>query len=278
MRGRIEVFSSNGPSDRLYRRTRIPLRPVRCRSRSGIRGEGVAYVLARLPCSRDDTASDVGGGVSGRALLPDVLFQLLDGLAIADNRAHLECRQLPPFVIRQGVLANVTALDVDSRARHLVFFASRISAGLFPLIPCGSAQRPVLPAADHSTMGQLPRSRVCMENDSWQRRGAEHTPSIHASDTSPSRIPALQSVRGGTHTHTHLYTFYVPANLCGAGAYSTKPGGSVARSRGFAAADVLARDPPTLDSGRACRRHFRIRAQPRRLPRTRAAGRSERHY
>src|SRR5215472_15890199 len=235
-------------------------------------------VLPRLQGRDYGTATRLGRGVSAGSLRADVLLQLLVGVLQPANRSHLESRELPRVAARRRLFRDAVSIDVDCGPGHVVFPAAGLSACLLSLVSRGKAEGSSLPVGHHPPLGQLPGSRLRLEDDSRQRWRSQHAAAVRAPDQASARVPALQPVRRGADPDAHLHAIRHPAHLCVARAYPAPPGRSLARPGSVAAGDLLAGDLAAVHSRSAGRRDFCLRAQPGRLSGAAAAGWTERHH
>ncbi len=115
------------------------------------------------------------------ALRPAVLLQLLVGFAGADDRAYLE----PATIIANSVHVPVylqTLLRSMWIAARVMIFSLLLGYPLAYYLSFlrGQAKRTALPVGHHSPVGELPGAGLCVEDDSGQRRRAEHAAAIPA--------------------------------------------------------------------------------------------------
>src|ERR1700722_18672194 len=150
-----------------------------------------ADVFPRVPSRRHLAACVVGDSVSARPLRAAPVLQLLGGLARADDRAFLDTGQLSRTLARECLPANSFPLDVDCGSRHDFFPVVGLSACLLSFVLCGREKRSVLSVSDYSAMGQLPGTRLCLEDDFRQRRRAQYFVAVRSPDKTSAGVLAL---------------------------------------------------------------------------------------
>src|SRR5579864_4528379 len=197
-----------------------------CRSASP-RTEVQADVFT-LISSHDHVAAGVMGGcVSACALRSASLLQFLVGLTVADDPPLLGAGQLSATLSRACLPANSFSVDVDCGPRYDLFPAAGLSPGLLPFVPCGREKRSLLSVGGHSVVGQLPGSRLRLEDNPGKRRHAQHFVAVRPPYKTSVGVSTLQPIRGGAHAHPHLHAVCIFANLCGARTHSSQSGGGI---------------------------------------------------
>src|SRR5208282_4399301 len=100
------------------------------------------------------TSTGVGHNVSARAVLADVLLQLLVGVSVSDHRAFVESRELCAVGAGGCLLADFAAFDVDCSASNNLLFVPGISAGIFSFFLWREEKGFALSVGDHPAVGQ----------------------------------------------------------------------------------------------------------------------------
>src|SRR5277367_3695358 len=147
----------------------------------------------------------VGGSVSARPVCTAFVLQLLVGIANANDCSFLDFGQLPRTLAGECLSANSFSIDVDCGPCHDLLPAAGLSAGLLPLVLCGGEERSLLSACDYSAVGQLSGSCLCLENNSGQRRCAQHLIAVHTRYETSFGVSTLQPVRSGAYAYPYLY-------------------------------------------------------------------------
>src|SRR3981081_3082848 len=139
---------------------------------------------------------DLGRGVPFDAVFTDVLLQLLVRIVIAEHRSFVEPGQLRSTSEDQRLLADAAAFHVDRGTGNDLLAPAGVSAGVLPFVLHRQAKRFVVSIGDYSTVGQLPRTRVCVEDDPWLRWRSEHSVEVRAPDQASFGVLDGQSLRG----------------------------------------------------------------------------------
>ena len=94
-----------------------------------------------------------------------ILFQLLVSFSIPDHHPFLDAGQLSRTISGERLFSNSVSFYVDRRPGDALFIATGLSTSVLPFIPRRSKKGSVLPACDHSLVGKLSGSCLCLEND-----------------------------------------------------------------------------------------------------------------
>src|SRR3989454_343484 len=161
---------------------------------------------------RRDTPATVGITVPTSPICPAAKLKLLDGILRRD-RAAVEPRKLSRPRAELDVPAGAVPIDENRRCGHGACLGPGLSVGLLPVVPRWGAEGPALPTGDRSTLGQLPRAWLRVENHSGQRRRPERLPPVFPLSSRACGILPLQPIRCGARADTYLYAVHNPPHL-----------------------------------------------------------------
>src|SRR5215469_7111964 len=162
--------------------------------------------------------------------------------------------------------------DAYCRERHAAFAAPRLSAGLLHVVSRRRTQGPAVSTGDRAALGQLPGTRLRVEDDPWIGRRTQRIPAIRSCDPRARELFPLQSVRGRSDAHPHLHAICVSPAIRVARTHSAESCGGLPGFGSRFAGHVRAGDSASFASWLAGGRDVCLRAHPRRLPRA-ATGR-----
>src|SRR5215813_6289303 len=233
----------------------------RCQTPSASRSScsQLEYVFADLQIAGFHPAALVGWCVPAASLHAYVRAQPV-GCARRGHGSPVELGQLQNPVFESAVRRSAPSHDAHRRFRDGLLAASRLSPCVLPGVSGWRAKGAAVSARRRSVVGQLPCTRLRLEDNSWQRRRVERLLAISASHTRTGWILPVQPFRRRSYAHAHLHALRFSAHLCRARAHSPAAHRGLTRSRRQLLANFLACDSSTLNARLACWRNVCIRS------------------
>src|SRR5204862_427942 len=220
-----------------------PRRPSASRSNRPYR----CHVLARLQNARLSPTAPLGRLVPPASLRADVRAQLL-GRPRRSPGPPVEPAQLCDSLFQARLPRSPPAHHAHRRFGDAVLPVARLPAGLLPVVSCPCSQGAALPARHRAVVGELPSPRLCLENDSRQRRRPQWLHAIPAFHACARRVPSLQPFRRRSHAHAHLHTFCFSAGLRSTRTHPSPACLSLARPRRRIRSNFSARPPSSFSA------------------------------